>query len=68
MISLTQQERDKFAQYLEDEVKSSLEMITQLNSLNMGAANEAFTKLWKTEAAAMTIVAKRLRSIESVTT
>jgi len=41
-------------------------MVNQLVSLNMGAANEAFSKLWKTEAIAMQIVAKRLRSIETV--
>ena len=47
-------------------LEASLEMVNQLVSLNMGAANEAFSKLWKTEAIAMQIVAKRLRSIETV--
>ena len=68
MVSLSQQERDRFATWLEQDAKTTEGMIEQMKKLSMGAAlHEAMTKKMKTEAAAMLIVAARLRSTEKDT-
>ena len=61
MISLTQQERDRFALWLEQEVKSDDEMAKQLLQLNI---NDLMARRMKQRVVAFSIVAIELRKIE----
>lgn len=63
MISLTQQERDKFALYLEQEAKSDGDMSKQLEQLN---SHNMIIKRMKQRAMIFSMVAIELRKIESV--
>ncbi len=63
MITLTQQERDKFATYLEQESKSDADMATQVEKFGP----EVLVKKLKVEAMAARVIAEKLRSIETET-
>lgn len=76
MIELTEQERGKFAKWLEKEAEQSDLMAKQADSMKGGrddignphnAMWEQAAKRERMWAAACQIVAKRLRSIESMT-
>ena len=61
MINLTQEERDKFATYLEQEVESSRQLIEQMEHIpNTTAMSSALTA----EMLAERVVARKLRSVE----
>ena len=61
MISLTQQERDRFALWLEQEAKSDETMSKQLEQLK---GHDVMLKIMKQRAAIFSIVASELRKIE----
>lgn len=76
MIELTQQERDKFALWLEKEAEQSDMIAKQADSMKGGRDDigNQHNVIWEQVAsrermwaATCTIVAKRLRSIESMT-
>ncbi len=60
---LTDQERERFAWWLESQAYSSLEIANQMDKIGVGALSERN----KVEAAAYTTVAKILRSTEAMT-
>ena len=66
ILTLTQEERDKFAAWLEQEAKTDHEMANQMKTFG-GNAMEAGAQKYNTEAMAKEIVAKVLRSIETET-
>jgi hypothetical protein len=61
-IILTQEERDRFATYLEEDSNSSLGIIKQMEKL---PNTETIVKHYKLEAAASKIVAAKLRATTS---
>ena len=63
IISLTQQERDKFAFWLEQEAKSDDDMSKQLENLK---GNEVMVKRMRQRATIFSIVATELRNIEDI--
>jgi hypothetical protein len=60
---LTQAEREKFAAYLEQEAASDEAIIRQGQKMGM---HESLLKQWRLQVLAATVVAKKLRSAESV--
>ncbi len=68
MINLTQDERDRFEVYLEQEAASNAEVIKQLDKLPGGSYHDELKKTLRGEALAMRVVAKRLRDTETQTT
>jgi len=62
MITLTQEERDKFATYLEQEVESSKQLIEQMKHI---PNTEAMASALTAEMLAERVVAGKLRSIET---
>ncbi len=66
IINLTQEERDKFAAWLEHEAKTDHEMANQMKTFG-GTGMELGAQKYNTEAMAKEIVAKLLRSIETDT-
>lgn len=60
---LTDEERKKFAEYLETDVMSSEALLRQMEKL---PGMETFAKKTRIEIAAMMMVAKRLRNTELV--
>lgn len=67
IIALTQEERDKFAAWLEQSAKSDTEMAEQMGKLAGSNAVDAVAKRMKQRATTYSIVAKELREIESAT-
>lgn len=64
MINLTDQEREKFALYLEQDAASNSAMAEQMKKMDPAGAMGMLAKKYKAEAAAAMIVAAKLRSIE----
>ncbi len=64
MLTLSQDERDRFATYLEEQAKTNKELAVQAKKL--GAAGEVIAKRSNVEAMAEEIVARKLRSIETI--
>lgn len=62
-MTLTQQERDKFITWLDDEAKSIEQISEQMKKLKVP---EAVSKKFETEIIACRIVVNKLRSIELV--
>ena len=63
MISLTQAERDKFAEFLEQEAKSTEGILAQLEKI---AVMEGVKRKYRAEALAQAVVAKMLRATETM--
>lgn len=61
---LTDQERERFAAYLEQDAKSAEQIIAQMEKMPFGGG-ETFTKGLRTERAAALIIARKLRSLSS---
>jgi hypothetical protein len=61
MISLEQEERDKFASWLEQEAKSNVLMVEQAKEL---PGMDPIIKHMQTETAAFVLIASKLRNIE----
>ena len=64
VVVLTQEERDKFADWLEQEANTDHKMANQMKTLG-GTGMELGAQKYNTEAMAKEIVAKLLRSIEA---
>lgn len=62
IISLSVEERNRFADWLEQENRTAQGIIEQLKKL--GPAGEVMSRREKAEAAAAQIIARKLRSIE----
>lgn len=67
MVTLTDQERAKFAAYLEQDAAATDGLVKQLGNLGANPATDMLTKKMKAEATAARIVAAKLRSIETDT-
>jgi len=65
-LLLTEQERHRFADWLEMEAASSEGLALELDKL-FGGSVAAIAKQHRMEAAASRLIAKKLRSIESMT-
>jgi hypothetical protein len=65
-MTLTDQERDKFATYLEAQARDNLALIKQMKKLP-GTSLEDFAKPLRRDVAAFTYVAVKLRAVESMT-
>ena len=63
MINLTQQDRDKFAAWLEQDAAATQGLLAQMETLRVPAA---LIQSRKNEIAAFLFVAKRLRAIEEM--
>ena len=63
MISLTQAERNKFAEFLEQEAKSTEGILAQLEKI---AVMEGVKRKYRAEALAQAVVAKMLRATETM--
>lgn len=63
MITLTQEERDKFAQYLEESAASTLGLVDQMKKI---AAPDALIKNYSAEMMAARIIAAKLRATETL--
>jgi len=63
VISLTQAERDKFAEFLEQEAKSTEGILAQLEKI---AVMEGVKRKYRAEALAQAVVAKMLRATETM--
>ena len=61
---LTNEERERFAAYLEQEARSDLAILEQMEKSNMPAA---LIQKYRVEAMAAQVIAKKLRSTESET-
>ncbi len=66
MITLSQDERERFATYLEQQAKMDKDMAAQAKTL--GAGGKVIAKRYNVEAMAEEIVARKLRSIETMST
>jgi hypothetical protein len=65
VITLTSEEREKFATYLEWEISTAKGLMEQASKL--GLAGEAMRKRLNVEAMASKIIAQKLRSTETMT-
>jgi hypothetical protein len=65
VIELTQQERDKFAAWLEHDAKSNRAMADQMLKMDPTGTMGTLATKYKNEAAAASIIAAKLRSIET---
>jgi len=65
VINLTDQEREKFALYLEQDAASNRALAEQMQKMDTTGTMGALASKYKNEAAAAMIVAAKLRSIES---
>ena len=63
MISLTQAERDKFAEFLEQEAKSAEGILAQMEKVPVP---EVLKRRYRAEALAQAVVAKMLRATETM--
>jgi hypothetical protein len=64
VITLTREEREKFAAFLEQDAASGEDLIAQMEKI---PTPEALIKKYRTEALAQRIVAKMLRATEDAT-
>lgn len=62
---LTQEERDKFASYLEQDAASNEQMAKQMTMLPAATSLAGLVRKYVTHAAAERLVAEQLRSVES---
>lgn len=67
MINLTQEERDKFATWLEQKADSDEKMALQTTKLDLGPGGDPIIKMLRAEALAARVIAKKLRGIEEFT-
>lgn len=67
MVNLTDQEREKFALYLEQDAASNRAMAAQMEKMDPTGTMGMLATKYKNEAAAAMIVAAKLRSIETDT-
>ena len=67
MINLTDQEREKFALYLEQDAASNRAMAAQMEKMDPTGTMGMLATKYKNEATAAMIVAAKLRSIETDT-
>lgn len=67
MINLTDQEREKFAAYLEQDAMSNAAMAAQMEKMDPTGTMGMLATKYKNEAAAARIVAAKLRSIQTDT-
>lgn len=67
MVSLSDEERQRFAAYLEQDAANDAAMAEQIEKMGGGPPMEMMAKKMRTEATAARIVAAKLRSIETQT-
>jgi len=65
-VMLTAEERERFAAWCEEDAKTTFGLVEQMGKL-LGGGIEAVAKRKRTEALAQSIVAKMLRSAQSMT-